>query len=699
MIDSGRGIGAAVRSHVTGDAGEELVLRMARGLSDADAQLERGGVQVILLCVDSDRSGIGEAAHLRRRHRRVPIVVVADTDRHAAELLSRGAQEILLVDELDAAGILRAIHCAIDRIALELSNPDVVDTPLLFGDFELDPVRLELRERGQPVRIHPTPLRLLIHLIGNADRTVSKEELLEHVWSGTLVSDFAISSALKELRHVLHDDGVRQRYVQTLRGCGYRFVASAATRIETGHRAKIESIAVLPLQDLSSGPDRAHFAAGMTEALIASLVQIRSLRVISRTSVMVYDGSRALRDAAAELGVDGIVTGTVTRDRKRVRVTAQLLSAEDESLVWADHFDQPLTDLLDVQNAIARSIAGEIALELTPTERAQLSSSKAMTAEALDAYLLGRFHLRQYNPASVRKAKRDYERAIEQAPDHAASYAGLASALLAQCGDLHLIPRDDAIPKATVAIGRALELDPRLGEAHAIHGAILGFYEWQWAEAEMAFRHAVELSPGDPDCLMGLAKLTAAFGSTAEAVDLGRRALRADPLNLPLRLNFARLLWWARRVEDAAAEQVRVVEMDPALSVAYADLGTSYMSLGRPDEAVEAWLRVLKIEGFRPELQLELLRSYDEGGMPLYWKAWVEHAREWAGDFRLPESWLWAPYAVVGDLDRSFEWLEKEAERRSESLAYVEVDAHFDPLRGDRRFDALRRRVGLPHSV
>lgn len=499
---------------------------------------------------------------------------------------------------------------------------------------------------------------------------------------------------------MLRDDGARQVVIETHRGSGYRFVIPLAVSDPSAPRASstaLPSLAVLPLENHSNDPTQDYFALGMTDALIGALARLDSLRVISRTSVMRLRG-RALstRDIGRELGVDLLVSGSVAREGARVRVCAELLDPRSERVLWADHYDREGNEVLALESDVAEAIIREIRLELTPQERARLQRSASVDPAALDAFLMGRYQYRTYSRESVAAALRHFLRAIEWSPHYAPAHVAVAECYAALCSEFNAISAEEAIPRARSAVGRALDLDYSLGEAHAVHGALLANFEWRWTEAEAAFQRAVALSPGDSACLMGYAKLSAALGRTEVALDLARRALASDPLNLPLRLNVGRVLWCARRFDEALAEQLRVAAMEPTLTLAQLEIGASLHHLGRYDEAVAHWRKAMALLGIALELQDAMGRAFERGGIGAYWRQWLELAGEIGRDVTVPASWMWLPYAATGDLEHAFDWLERDIERRAEELAYLKVSPFFDALREHPRFQQLLHRMRLP---
>jgi serine/threonine-protein kinase len=308
---------------------------------------------------------------------------------------------------------------------------------------------------------------------------------------------------------------------------------------------------------------------------------------------------------------------------------------------------------------------------------------------------MGQHEYRAFQPESVQRALSHFAQAVEIDPQYAPAHAALAQCHAALCSEFRRLPAKEAMPLAREAAERALTLDPMLAEAHAVRGQILANFERRFRDAEAAFERAVELSPGDAAAIMGLAGVTAALGDTDEAIALAQRAIDRDPLNPPLRLTYAQLLWCARRFDEALEEQSRVIAFDPTLQAAHADRGSSLHYLGRYDDAVASWRTAVSVGQVPDDVFDEVLRAYAEGGIQAYWNRWLDFTANLPADFDVPPNWMWVPYAAIGDLDHAFEWLERDFEGRAAELAYIKVNPFFDPLRPDPRFRDLLTRMGL----
>src|SRR5256712_1250459 len=360
-----------------------------------------------------------------------------------------------------------------------------------FGAFELDLRASELRKQGAKVKLQEQPFQILQVLLQRAGEIVTREELQQKIWPSDTFVDFdhGLYNAIKRLREALGDSAETPRFVETLSRRGYRFIG----KIECD-APRMRSLAVLPLENLSRDPHQEYFAEGLTEALITTLAKIGELRVISRSSAMLYKGVRKpLREIARELEVDAIVEGTVLRAGQRVRITAQVIDAANETHLWAESYERHLRDVLHLQAEVAEAIAKQVRVKLTPQERAHLAQTQPVNPEAYEAYLKGRYHWLRRSGEELPKAVQYFERAIELDPTYAAAYAGLADSLSGL--GVYFVAPDQGCGKAKRLALQALEMDPGLAEAHCSFAWATAWYDYDFYTAEREFERSIELSP------------------------------------------------------------------------------------------------------------------------------------------------------------------------------------------------------------
>jgi TolB-like protein/Tfp pilus assembly protein PilF len=350
----------------------------------------------------------------------------------------------------------------------------------------------------------------------------------------------------------------------------------------------IRSLAVLPLESLSSDASQDYFADGMTDELISDLGQISALRVISRTSAMTYKHARKpLPQIARELNVDAVVEGTVLRSGDEVRITAQLIEASDDKHLWSQSYEGELRDTLALQNRVARAIADQIRINLNPQEQAALKNVRVVNPEAYESYLKGRYFWNKRTADGLKVALTYFNQAIDEDPKYPQAYSGLADtyALLGDWQYAVMTPKE-ALPKAKAAAIKALELDSALGEAHSSLAFSLDAFDWDFDSAEKEFRRAIELNPGYATAHHWYAWHLSVSGRFEEAIAEMRKAEILDPLSLIINADLAELLVVAHFYDESIRQSRRTIEMDPNFALAHHQLAQAYLQKHMYDEAV-----------------------------------------------------------------------------------------------------------------
>ncbi len=423
---------------------------------------------------------------------------------------------------------------------------------------------------------------------------------------------------------------------------------------------RIDSIAVLPLDNLSGDSEQEYFVEGMHEALTAELSKISALRVISRTSAMRYRNTdKPMPQIAQELGVDGLIEGSVAREGDQVRITVQLIHGPTDNHLWAESYQRELRSILALQGEVAQAIARQIRAQVTPQEEARLVHAASVNPEAHEAYLHGQHHLRTGTRAGLEKAVEYFEEAIAKDPKHALAYVGLAQAHVDLC-DFTVAPLE-GMPKAQAAVEKALELNPDLGEAHAVRGLIRLIFDWDWPQAERDYQQAMQLNPSLGAAHRGYAGTLTARGRHTEALDEIRRGYALDPLS-PSSLG----LWnfyVARRYDEAIERCEKAIEVTPGFGWAHSLLGLALLEKGRTQEAIAAAEKGREADD-SPISGLALAAIYAETGQK-------SKAERVLGEVLKTREIYICPYDVatvhvaLGDKERAFEWLEKAYRERS----------------------------------
>ena len=582
---------------------------------------------------------------------------------------------------------------------------------LRFDVFELDTRAGELRKRGVRLRLHGQPLQILQTLLTHAGDLVTREELRAQVWQADTFVDFdhSLHNAIARLRETLGDSAETPRYIETLPRRGYRFIApvdevhSATATPQVARNAKsdrrlIQSLAVLPLQDLSGDPAQDYFGDGMTEALITSLAKIKALRVISRTSAMCYKGARkSLPQIGRELNVDAVIEGSVLRSGERVRITAQLIHAAGDQHLWAESYERDFRDILSLQSEIARQVANAVKVILTPEEQVRLGSARQVNPEAHEWYLKARYHWNKRTEENVKKAISYFHRAIDSDPSYADGYVGLADSYNI-LGYYNALPPVDAYPKGKAAALRALELDSSLGEAHASLGVVKRDFEWDWPSAEVEFQRAIELNPGCVEAYHWRGTLLSMLGRHADALRLKTKALAIDPLSVVVRTDLARMLYFARDYDQSLEQYQAALDLDPNFASARLWLAHVYEQKGRFEQAISELTKGVNLSGDSTFALAKLGHGLARAGKETEARSVLDQLTAQS------EQRYVSPYDIamihVGlqQNDEAFVWLHRALEQRSIWLGYLNVEPQLDPLRSDQRFRELLRGVGLAEN-
>ncbi len=476
---------------------------------------------------------------------------------------------------------------------------------------------------------------------------------------------------------------------------GLLLIAAAAVFVRNRIPAPtgIRSIAVLPLRNLSGDPEQEYFADGMTEALISNLAQIRALKVISRTSAMHYKhATKSLPEIARDLNVDAIVDGSVQRAGARVKITAQLIQASEDVHLWAKEYEGELTDVLRLESEVARAIASEIRIQLTPSERSRLSSARTVNLRAHEAYLLGRHHQWKLNERDLKEAIAQFERAVQIDPSYAEAYAGVASALAERgvwgAGGFRAFES-----KAKWAAQKAIELEPNLAVAHSTLAFMESHYNWNWSAAEKGFQRALELDPNAPEAHTHYAVMLMALGRFPESLSHIAKARELDPVSSYVESSYGRILYRTRKYDEALIHLQRASQLDPNDYSVYPRLADVYQQMGRYTEAIAAAQKASTFSEGPALHTLRLAQIYARMGKRREALEAFEKAKSNPNWGRSVVD-IALTYAALGDNDQAFAWLERGVEQR-ELVIFVRTEPKCDSLRGDPRFDRIVERIGL----
>jgi len=463
-------------------------------------------------------------------------------------------------------------------------------------------------------------------------------------------------------------------------------------------RTRVRSLAVLPLDNLSRESDEDYFADGMTDALITTLAQIGALRVISRTSVMRYKGTRQpLPEIARELNVDAIIEGTVLRSHGRVRIATQLIHAATDTHLWSKQYETDLRDVLALQSDVARAIAQEIQVQLSPQQKSRLAGSRPVDPVAYEMFLKGRHFWYRRSPDALKMAVDYLQQAISLDPSHALAHAGLADAYVSLGWDLFgLSTPSESYPKARQAAQKALEIDPNCAEAHAALGCVVAQFDWDWAAGERAFQHAIDLKPQYGPVHIWYSHLLRAMGRTEASLAESRRALECDPLGLVLNMHMGWHHLYSRHYDQAVEQLIKTLELDPTFIIAHVFLGQAYEQKGEFSSAIAALEKAVELSKRHPAYLADLGHGYAVAGRRADALRTLDELSEMSSQRYVAARGIAEIHIGLDDPDTAFAWLDKAFLHRNGWLMHLRENPRYDRLRTDPRYPDLVRRMNFP---
>ena len=645
---------------------------------------------------------------------------------------------------------------------METSPPSIYE----FGDFRLDAAKLLLfRRDGSIVPLTPRVFQTLLYMVEHSSAVLERERLMDAVWPDAIVEENNLTQNISTLRRVLGEGPESHRFIVTVPGRGYRFVADVRAsqrktaapvevaaddftrpavttgadalsapalppRESSGRRkawlvllsaltilalgvalvfflqtrgqgltetpgsapslVSEKSIAVLPFANLSGDPENAYFADGIKDEILTRLSKIAALKVISRGSTQKFASApENVRGIAQQLGVTNILQGSVRKAGETVRVTVELLNAQNSTQLWAETFDRKLTDIFQVESEVAQRIATALEATLTGAEKRALTAKPTVNVDAYQAYLKGRYFWNKRTDEGYQKAGEYFRQAIAIDPNYAPAYAGLSD--VDQFNAFNAVGSTELLIDARESAQKAIALDGTLAEPHASLGLLLMNYDWDWVNAEKEFQRAIELNSNYATAHHWYAHTFIAVNRPEEALAEIQRARELDPLSLIINTDTGKMLYFARRYDDAIKQLRETLKMDPNFPQAHIWLGYVCTTTGLYEEAITEFAKVSD-------------NSWAPG-----WLGYVygfsgrrEEAEKILGELKQKETAqpidphvLFCIYCGLGEKDQAFAALEKDYEIRSVGLTSLKVHPSYDSLRSDPRFADLLRRTNL----
>jgi len=566
-----------------------------------------------------------------------------------------------------------------------------------FGAFELEENAGELRKNGSKIRLQEQPLQVLQILLRHPGKVITREELRQKIWPSDTFVDFdhGINNAVKRLREALRDTADSPIYIETLPRRGYRFIGSVETAVEGGAKT-IRSVAVLPLENLSGDPEQEYFADGLTEALITSLAKIGALRVVSRTTAMQYKRAhKSSPQIAGELQVDCIVEGTVLRSGNRIRISAQLIDAWADSHIWAESYERDLRDILALQSDLARAIAGEIQITLSPSEQRQLGPGRPVHPEAYEAYLKGRHHWNRRTSGDLKKAIEYFHQAITKEPNYAAAHTGLADCL-GRAGFWSFATPEAGCGKAKTVALKSLEIE-ETAEGHVSLGWAVMHYDWDLAAAEREFQHAIKQNVSYASAHQSYGHCLGCMGRFDEAYQELRHAIQLEPLALIIGTSYAGVSWLGRRWDQALEQTNKTLDLDPNFAPGLWARARSYDGKAMHNDAIACAREAVNISGGTQSFFLaDLGHAYAAAGNQRQAVEVLRKLKEIQKHRYVDPCLLAQIYVALGEKEAAINSLEHALQEHAAWVVYLPMDPWFDPIRDDPRFAKLLQRAGLP---
>jgi DNA-binding winged helix-turn-helix (wHTH) protein/TolB-like protein/Tfp pilus assembly protein PilF len=623
------------------------------------------------------------------------------------------------------------------------------NSEISFAEFTLDPRKRRLLRGQKTVSLNARAFDLLYFLTQHAGRIVSKEEILDSVWKDQFVEESNLAVQISAIRRALGDKAGEPRFLVTVPGKGYQFVAPvswanesveadryAAATVRDGLDAKpgnakhpadsnrwfavfasvvvliavswfaykyfvgstahvVRSIAVVPFVEQTSDPPTAFLGEGMAESVIFSLSRVPGIRVMSRESAFRYRDQIDPKQIGRELNVDGVLTGRITQSGDTISIRSALASSEDNSVIWSEQFTRKMSDMQRLQVDIAESIARELKIKLSGGEQAHLERNQTANSEAYQLYLFGRFHLNRLTDDGFLKGRDAFRKAIDTDPNYALAHAGLADAYNMLCGWGAMAP-NEGYPLAKASATRALELDDTLAEAHTALGVAKLFYDVDWVGAEKELTRAIELNPNYSDARMMYGHELMLLGRFDEARPYMSRAADLDPLSIIKIVSVGNVSYFERDFPKALDIYRRALEMDSNSGLAHWSLGNTLMALHRNDEAIAEFQKAIALSGDSPDEPTSLALAFAAIGSQDGARKIIDELSARSSQAYVPPSLIASIYGALGENDKAFGLLDRAFRERDSLLVYLKVDPMLDPLRKDARYAELLRRLELP---
>lgn len=567
-----------------------------------------------------------------------------------------------------------------------------------FDGFRLEPAERLLTRAGKPVALTPKIFDTLQLLVENSGCLVTKNEFMERVWRDAFVEEATLAQNISQLRKAIGD----AEAIETVPKKGYRFtlkVQRAELPSVASTREPVRSIAVLPFQPLAQNDRDESLEMGMADTLITRLSGIRKLVVRPMSSVRKYADSKIDALAAGrELGVETVLEGSLQRQANKVRVTARLMRVPDGASLWAGIFEQEMTDIFALQDVISSQLTQALSLELSDVEQMHLVKHYTQSTSAYQLYLKGRYFWWKNTPAEYSKSQAYFHRAVEEDPSYALGYCGLNS-FYGYGAAWGMMPPEEGWPKAEWAVKKALEIDDQLAEAHLGMAALKMVYSLDWPGTERESKRAIELSPGFDEIHYAYSFFLVVLGRYDEAVEEAQRALECNPFSVRISQHLGYVYYCARQFDFAIRRYIKAIDLDANDASVHQALGDAYEQQGDYRRAVEAWTKAMLLNH---EMELiDLLsksssrETVERGLRSVAEKRLKRLQRDRENGAYVPEIKFAREHLRACNRENAMRSLIVAVEERNVFALMIATDPFYDPLRSDRRFAELVKRLKL----
>jgi TolB-like protein len=573
--------------------------------------------------------------------------------------------------------------------------PSIMPTYLRFGPYEVNLRAGELLKLGKRIKLRKKSFEVLVSLLDHPGEVVTRDELYARLWPQDVFVDFGdnLNTAVSRLRLALGDAAEKPKFIETLRGRGYRLIAAVS---HTNHRMTLNStssLAVLPFANIGHEPDQEYLCDGLAEELINTLSRLHGLQVVARTSSFAFKGkTEDVREIGRKLNVSAILEGGIQRSGDRLRITVQLINTADGNHFWSERFDRTAGDVFAMEDEIGQAVARKIRTQLIQDDETSLMKRQTGDLAAYEYYLRGRHTLAARMPDATLRAIQYFDRALERDPGYALAHSALAECYC-QIGFMGYLAPRKVFPKALAAVRRALDLDPMLAEAHALVGWASWAYDWDWKRSESCFHRAEELAPS-----CGLARQYHAFlltilGRFDEAIEEIDYASRLDPLSLVIQTVMGTVFFFARKYDLAMDRFRATINADPSVQIVRFHFGRLCYAVGDYQEAIA---QLEKAPAAFPTARGMLGAAYAKIGLrdralQIIQELEVLSQRRYVGS--LPLAMV---HRNLGNMDIALDLFEEAFNAREGFVPFLNVDPNVGDLRSKPRFKAMLERLRLP---